>query len=103
MNTEKKTNLELARETIAELREEYASNPETRYSMALCMADAVLKEKQEKENPTTIYEKMCVDKVYAAWAISVLLHNADYEEDDYDPAVMDALNQPLPERKEEKK
>lgn len=46
---EQKTSIELARETITELREEYASNPETRYSMALCMADAALKEKQEKE------------------------------------------------------
>jgi len=56
---------------------------------------SALREKQERENPKTIYEKMCIDKAFAAWIISSALHNADYEDGDYDPHIMDLLEAPM--------
>ena len=42
---------EKAIEVIQELRKKYAANPETRYLMALIMAESALREKAERENP----------------------------------------------------
>jgi hypothetical protein len=53
VKAEQKTGVELARETIAELREKYALNPETRYLMALIMADEALRAQMEPK-PLTL-------------------------------------------------
>ena len=49
---------EKAIEVIQELRKKYAANPETRYLMALIMAESALREKAERENlqPLTLEE-----------------------------------------------
>lgn len=52
MDTEQKSGIELARETIAELKEKYAPNPEMRYLMALIMADSALCDQQKREQVT---------------------------------------------------
>lgn len=41
----------------------------------------------------TNYEKMCTNKTFAASVLSEAWHKNDYEEDDYDPAMMAFLDQ----------
>lgn len=62
-----------------------------------------LREYSERHNPKalTVYEKMCADKVYAASILSVVMNNADYEADDYDPVAMALLDQAIDNPQEE--
>ena len=40
----------------------------------------------------TNYERMKIDKAFCASVISSALHSGEYEEDDFDPAVMKFLD-----------
>lgn len=40
----------------------------------------------------TNYERICADKAFCASVISSALHSGEYEDDDFDPAVMNFLD-----------
>ena len=49
----------------------------------------------------TVYEKMQSDKVFCASMLSRAYNSADYEDDDFDPAMMDVLDKPYTEIEED--
>ena len=40
----------------------------------------------------TNYERICADKAFCASVISSALHSGEYEDNDFDPAVMNFLD-----------
>ena len=51
----------------------------------------------------TLYEKMCADKVFCASVLSCYLNGGEYEDDYFDPAVMEELDKEQPEIEQDEK
>jgi|GEM_PF-3948124 len=48
----------------------------------------------------TVYERICKDKKFAASMLSEALNGCDYEDEDYDPAIMKILDSEVKEATE---
>lgn len=67
--------------------------PEDVVDVARCEAVlSALRAQLKRKNPKTIYDRMCVDKIYAASILSGAMNHCDYEEDDYDPLAIKILD-----------